>query len=87
MTTAPDTGADTGPDTGSGTAPEGTHAHEHGAHGGHRLMMLACCVPMLVVAGVLVATGVVGSGALVSALLCAAMMAAMMFLMPGHGHR
>jgi hypothetical protein len=57
-------------------------------HGGHRLMMMICCVPMLIIAVALVATGVAGSGAIVAALLCAAMMAAMMFAMPGgHGHK
>ncbi|WP_034712510.1 hypothetical protein [Intrasporangium chromatireducens] len=52
----------------------------------HRLMMLACCIPMLVLVIALVATGVAGSGAVLFALLCIGMMAAMMFLMPG-GHR
>lgn len=56
-------------------------------HGGHRLMMMICCVPMVAIA-VLLATGVAGSGIIVSALLCVAMMAAMMFAMPGgHGHK
>lgn len=60
----------------------------HGAHGGHGLMMLICCVPMLVIAVALVATGVAGSSIIVTALLCTAMMAAMMFAMPGgHGHK
>ncbi|GAB3029879.1 hypothetical protein GCM10011376_13810 [Nocardioides flavus (ex Wang et al. 2016)] len=57
----------------------------HGGHGGHGLMMMICCIPMLVIAGLLVATGVAGSGIIVTALLCTAMMAAMMFAMPG-GH-
>ncbi len=68
-------------------ATEEPHAG-HGTHGGHRLMMLICCVPMLVIAVALVATGVVGSSIIVTALLCTAMMAAMMFAMPGgHGHK
>ena len=50
---------------------------------GHQLMMMVWCIPMLVVVGVLILTGVLGSGAIVYALVCAAMMAAMMFLMPG----
>ena len=54
-------------------------------HTGHGWMMMICCVPMLLIAGVLVATGVAGSGLVLSALLCTAMMAAMMFMMPG-GH-
>ena len=49
-------------------------------------MMIACCVPMLVVAGILVLTGVAGYQAILVALVCTAMMAAMMFGMPG-GHR
>jgi hypothetical protein len=48
-------------------------------------MMIVCCIPMLAIAGLLVLTGVAGSGIIVAALLCTAMMAAMMFAMPG-GH-
>jgi hypothetical protein len=63
------------------------HPH-HGAHGGHGLMMLVCCIPMFVLALALVATGAAGSGAIVGALLCTAMMAAMMLAMPGgHDHK
>ena len=59
----------------------------HGGHGGHGLMMLVCCIPMIVLAVALVATGVAGSGAIVGALLCTAMMAVMMLAMPGgHDH-
>lgn len=80
-------------------APATTETHhaghvpdsEHGGHGGHGLMMIACCIPMLAIAGLLVLTGVAGSGIIVTALVCAAMMAAMMFAMPGggggHGHK
>ena len=61
---------------------------DHGTHRRHGLMMLACCIPMLAVAVLLVITGIAGSGALVAALLCMGMMAMMMFAMPGgHGHR
>jgi hypothetical protein len=49
-------------------------------------MMLACCVPMLLIAFALVASGTAGAGAIFFALLCTAMMAAMMFAMPGHKH-
>ncbi len=75
----------------SSTPTETHHAGQepdggaHGAHGGHGLMMIVCCIPMLVIAGLLVLTGVAGSGIIVTALLCTAMMAAMMFAMPG-GH-
>jgi len=41
-------------------------------------MMIACCIPMLVVAIALVATGVVGAGFLVAAVGCTVMMAMMM---------
>lgn len=44
-------------------------------------LMLACCVPMLVVVGVLVATSVVSAGFIVAALACVGMMGAMMFAM------
>jgi hypothetical protein len=64
------------------------HSHEAAQHeertghtghlgGGHRWMMVACCVPMLAIAIVLVATGVVGVGFIFIALLCTAMMALM----------
>lgn len=60
----------------------------HGGHGAHGLMMLICCIPMIVLAVALVATGVAGSGVIVGALLCTAMMAVMMLAMPGsHDHR
>lgn len=60
----------------------------HAPHGGHGLMMMVCCIPMLAIAGLLFLSGVAGSGIIVSALLCTAMMAAMMFAMPGgHGHK
>jgi hypothetical protein len=51
---------------------------------GHRWMMVACCIPMLVIAVVLVATGVAGGSAIFFAVMCTAMMAMMMGSM-GHG--
>ncbi len=56
----------------------------HGGDGGHGSMMIACCIPMLVIAIVLVATGVVSASFLIFALACTAMMALMMRGM-GHG--
>lgn len=52
----------------------------------HRVAMLACCLPMLVLVVVLVVSGAGSSGALVFAFLCIGMMGVMMFAMPG-GHR
>ena len=46
--------------------------------GGHsRLLMIACCVPMLVIAAVIALSGA-GLGFLLIAVLCTAMMALMM---------
>jgi drug/metabolite transporter (DMT)-like permease len=45
---------------------------------GHNWMMVACCVPMLVIAIALVATGVASPGFLLVAIMCTVMMAAMM---------
>ena len=52
---------------------EGRHRH-----GGHGVMMMACCIPMLVVAVILVATGAASPGFLVVAIGCTVMMALMM---------
>lgn len=52
----------------------------------HGLTMIACCIPMLAIAVLLVATGVLGPGVIVAALVCTLMMGAMMLTMPG-GHR
>ncbi len=46
--------------------------------GGRDWMMIVCCVPMLVIAIVLVATGIAGMGFIVAAVMCTAMMALMM---------
>jgi len=62
----------------------GTSDAQHGGHGGHRWMMIACCIPMLVIAGALVLTGVANGGAIIFALAYPAMMALMMVGM-GHG--
>lgn len=54
------------------------HQHPTGGHGGHRLMMIACCIPMLVVAVALVATRVVSLSFLFIAIGCTVLMALMM---------
>ncbi len=62
---------------------EGPHA---AGHGSHRWMMIACCIPMVVIVAVLIATGAAGSGSLIYAAICVGAMALMMFAMPG-GHK
>ena len=57
--------------------------HHAGSHGGHGWLMIVCCIPMLAIAVVLVATGVVSVGFLFVALACVAMMALMMQGMSG----
>lgn len=59
---------------------------EHkGRSGGHGWMMIACCIPMLLIAVLLVSTGVAGPGFLLVAVMCTVMMAMMMHGMGGHG--
>jgi hypothetical protein len=65
-------------------APRSRVSSGHGGHGGHGWMMIICCIPMLVIAVALVATGVAGIGFLFVALMCTAMMVAMMRAMD-HG--
>lgn len=60
-------------------------SEEHAGHGGHGWMMIACCIPMLVIAIVLVATGVAGVGFIFAAIMCTVMMAMMMRMMPSGG--
>jgi hypothetical protein len=47
-------------------------------HRGHGWMMIACCIPMIAIAVILVTTGSASPGFLVVALGCTAMMAVMM---------
>ncbi len=57
--------------------PTGRHhdiSHQ-AKHGGHGWLMIVCCLPMLLIAGVLVATGLASSSLLLAALLCAVVMA------------
>ena len=64
-------------------SPDGVHGKGHGM--GHGWMMIACCIPMLVIAVALVAAGVVSTSFLIFAVACTAMMALMMRGMGGHG--
>lgn len=56
----------------------GRQAAGHGGHAGHGWMMIACCIPMIVIAVALVASGVASPGFLFAAVACTAMMALMM---------
>ena len=58
--------------------------HDRQHHGGHSWLMIACCIPMLIIAVALVATGVVSVSFLLIALACTAMMALMMRGMHGN---
>jgi hypothetical protein len=60
-----------------------TERHDH--DGRHGWMMIACRIPMLVIAVVLVATGVAGAGFIFAATICTAMMWPMMRGMSGSG--
>jgi hypothetical protein len=64
--------------------PQRAGAHIHGVHG---WMMIACCIPTLVVAIALVATGVAAVGFISAALMCTAMMAMIMRGMSGDSHK
>jgi hypothetical protein len=55
-------------------------------HAGHSWMMIACCIPMLVIAVALVAAGVASPSFIVAAVACTAMMALMMRGMDHGGH-
>ena len=50
----------------------------HGGHGGHHWMMIACCIPMIVIALALAAAGVVSPGFIFFAVMCFGMMWMMM---------
>jgi hypothetical protein len=64
---------------------EGDHSLAKG-HGGHsHWMMIACCVPMVLVAVLLIAGGA-GLASLAPLLICASMMALMMGVMSRMGH-
>ena len=53
-------------------------AQPHEGHGGHSWLMIACCIPMIVIAVALVVTGVAPAGLVFAAIACTVMMALMM---------
>ena len=58
---------------GTQKADQGQQHSGHGGHGGHGWMMMICCIPMLVIAIVLVATGVATGGFIFVAVMCTVM--------------
>ena len=62
----------------------GDHGPASGGRNFHGMLMLLCCIPMLVIAVVLVVSGVVSAGFLITAGACTAMMFVMMRMMSGH---
>jgi hypothetical protein len=60
------------------STPRPPQPADHRGHGGHGWMMMICCIPMIVIAVALVATGAARPGFLFAAVLCTAMMALMM---------
>ncbi len=61
----------------------GSEADQVNHRGGHAWMMVVCCIPMLVIAGALMASGVISAGFLFYAVGCTAMMVMMMRMMSG----
>jgi drug/metabolite transporter (DMT)-like permease len=59
-------------------SPNSRLESQHRGHGGHGWMMIACCIPMLLIAVGLVAAGVASPGFILVAVACTAMMALMM---------
>lgn len=60
-----------------------TPSDPNGSGGRGHWLMMACCVPMIVIAIALVASGTVSTGFLLFAVLCTAMM---FFMMRGMSH-
>ena len=71
-------GDDKGSSSGHQTSPED--------HSGHGWLMIACCIPMLLVVAALVVSGVAGIGAILFAAACLSMMWLMMRAMPRDHH-
>ena len=57
--------------------PHATGQHSSGGFG-HTIAMIICCIPMIAIAFLLVATGVVSAGFILVAVACVVMMAIMM---------
>jgi hypothetical protein len=68
-------------------APSHSGHGGHSGHSGHSWLMIACCIPMLGIGGLLVVTGVVNPSFLLYAVACTAMMALMMRGMHHGGNR
>lgn len=76
------------PPVAGGEEDLGTSQHPGHGGGGHRWMMVVCCIPMIALAVWLVVAGVAGSGVVLVALLCLGLMGLMMLGMGhGEGHR
>lgn len=71
-------------DSNKNLSANGDHGSSNSGHKAHRMLMLFCCIPMLLIAVVLVISGVVSAGFLITAGACTAMMFVMMRMMPGH---
>lgn len=87
--TPPDPPPESGSDHSHVDGPQGLQRPDDSTqtgHSGHRWMMLACCVPMLIIVAALIVTGVAGTGAIIFAAVCVGMMALMMAMPGGHGH-
>lgn len=63
-----------------------THSAPPRSHQGHSWAMIACCIPMLLIAVALVATGAAPPGLVFGAIACTLMMALMMRGMDHEGH-
>lgn len=78
------TGRDLNQDRGHDHSAHEGHETGHAGRGGHHWMMIACCIPMIVIVLALVATGTISAGSIIFAVACVGMMALMMRAM-GHG--
>ena len=63
--------------------PQSDQHARRGGQIGHGLLMIVCCIPILVIAIVLVATGVASASFLFAVFACTVMMGMMMAMMMG----